>query len=44
MSLQGADQLHYRIHAQSHRIQVENVRELLRVYFIQTFLKHLRFL
>lgn len=42
--LEDANELHYGIDAQPHRVEVEDMREFLRVLLIETLLEHLRLL
>lgn len=44
VSLESADELHDCVYTQTHRVQIENMRKLLRVHFVQTLLEHLGFL
>ena len=42
--LEDANELHYGIDAQPHRVEVEDMREFLRILLIETLLEHLRLL
>lgn len=40
VGLKSADELHNCIDSQSHRVEIEDVRKLLGVNFVQTLLEH----
>lgn len=42
--LENANELHYGIDAQPHGVEVEDMREFLRILLIEALLKHLRLL